>query len=201
MSVLSDVVSSALLSVGNALPELKRTMTADGATASVVVSSSVDKGTDAASSSGPNEKFRIIAQSADFPSLSLESLVTLDEDAHFITSLRETGGAALFIGLSGALTDTLLGYSGTRRRANALRNISLTVPALVNESQSLASFSDSYGRNDTLTFYIVLRTMDWLDETPPDVGDKLDYNSRPLVVSNVEKRTGYYFLTARERRS
>ncbi len=201
--ILANAVAAAIKSISSSLPELARTMEADGATGTVVVASSVDKAIDPASTSGAAEAFRVVAKVADFPILATESLVSLDTKPHLITSLRATGGASWTVGLSPEMDSTECAVSGTRRGNGGVRAIEFTIPALVTEAEP-GTPSDAYAvRYASATYYVIIREGDWPETIKPDTGDALRFWQRGTeIVANVAKathRAGQYILTARER--
>ena len=201
--VLGQAVAAALRSVGSALPELVHVMTADDVSAEVVLSSSVDHGLDAASSSGANETRRFVAKVSDFPSLALESLVEVDSVPYLITSLKSTGGAAWFIGLSDEMSSTQAVVRGTRRIHGAIRGIVLSVPALVCRGTEDGVNDGLYAHSASDTFYVVIRDKDWTETSDPDTGDKLSFTfdgvETEVAVVKAERHKGYFLITSRGR--
>lgn len=199
--LLASAVASALKSVGASLPELKRTMTADGVSASVVLASSVDKGLDAATMSGAGETRRFVAQVEDFPELAMDTLVEIEGTPFLITSLRSTGEAAWFFGVSDALDIVDIAFRGTRREHARVRAIEFPLPALVTELDETNDSADAVAMNSARTWAVVIRTNDWRENTRPDVGDTLafskDGEAVTAKVADVTVHKGYFLISAR----
>jgi len=202
--VLSNAVAAAMRAVGSALPEIARTMSADGATGTVVLASSVDKGLAAATPAGANETRRFVAQVADFPNLTIETLAEIGGASFLITSLRETANAAWFFGVSDEMQKTPVEYFGTRRKGATVRRISAGFPALVAEGEREPTFADAAAMCSDVIWHIVIRKHDWPEVTRPDVGDAIAFDDdkenvrRTFNVANVKVHEGYYVLTVRE---
>ena len=198
--VLADAVASALSAVAAALPSLSKTMEADGATGSVVIASSMDKGVDAISGDTASEELRVVAQASDFPELSRMSLVTFDDSPRLVTSLRNTGNAALFIGLSAEMQSSECAVTGSRRA----RGIALTAPALVlRDSAAPESMADAYAVNDTPHYWILIRCDDWTENGEPMIGDSFRFVEKmtevTAVAASVQTHPGYWLISARGR--
>lgn len=202
-SILGNAVAAAMSAVGKALPELSRKMTADGVTGSVILASSVDKGLDAASSSGANETRRFVAQVSDFPNLEMETLVEVDGLPYLITSLRSTGEAAWFIGLSDEMESSAVIVRGTRREGGRVRTIAATIPALVAEGERGANLDGLAAYRAETSYFVIIRDGDWGENLPPDVGDLVEFRFNDADVSarvsKADHHKGYWLIIARER--
>ena len=134
---LTDAVASAIGAVASAFPTLSKRMTAGSVTATVAVSSRAEKvfpenlGGQVWNSSGVNADRRIIAQVAEFPALVVGMPVKIDGEVCVISSLKKTGDAAWFIGLTDPLDESLVAVAGTRREGGTVRRVALTVSAAV----------------------------------------------------------------------
>ena len=134
---LTDAVASAIGAVASTFPSLSKRMTAGSVTASVAVTSRAEKvfpenlGGQVWNSSGVNSDRRVVAQVADFPALVPGMPVSLDGEVCVISSLKKTGDAAWFIGLTDPLDESFVAVSGTRREGGTVRRVALTVSAAV----------------------------------------------------------------------
>lgn len=200
---IQSAVDIALGAVAAALPSLDRRMTVDGVTARAVLCSSVDVGAEAASTEGANETRRIVAKVSDFPDLTVDSPVDIDGSSHLVTSLRKSGEAAWFVGLSAALSETAAVFSLRRRAAGAARAQSFTVDALAVEADAPSSLGDPvavYGGDE---WRVVVRVADWPLVQPPDIGDDITFYAKDRSVSiaaaRVVRRGGSFVITGRTR--
>lgn len=190
--------------VASALPSLYKRMEADGATGYAVLSSSVDHGPDVAGESGATEVKRIVAKVSDFPDLACESLVDFDGAPHIVTSIRQTGGAAWFVGLSSEMDRCVSHFSGKRRRNGSLSNLSCTVPTLCIETGTNPTYGDASAENSSKSFILVVRRTEWPEVESPETGDTVDFSVdgsetvRANVCSVSDHRT-HFLIRARVR--
>ena len=134
---LTDAVASAIGAVASTFPSLSKRMTAGDVTAPVAILSRAEKmfpenlGGQVWNASGVNSDRRVVAQVADFPALVPGMPVSLDGEVCVISSLKKTGDAAWFIGLTDPLDESLVAVAGTRREGGTVRRVALTVSAAV----------------------------------------------------------------------
>ncbi len=174
---LTDAVASAVEAVASTFPSLSKRMTAGGVTATVAITSRAEKvfpenlGGQVWNSSGVNSDRRIVAQVADFPALVPGMPVSLDGEVCVISSLKKTGDAAWFIGLTDPLDESLVAVRG--------RGIALTVAAAVvytGFDEAGADMSTATSRR-TADIYIPRDATfghgAWTDTRTPEIGDEV----------------------------
>ena len=174
---LTDAVASAIGAVASTFPSLSKRMTAGGVTATVAIASTAEKvfpenlGGQVWNASGVNSDRRIVAQVADFPALVPGMPVKIDGEVCVISSLKKTGDAAWFIGLTDPLEESLVAVRGA--------GLALTVSAAV----VYTGFDDAGAdmsaaiRRRTADIYIPRDSTfghgAWTDTRTPEVGNEV----------------------------
>ena len=174
---LTDAVASAIGAVASTLPSLSKRMTAGSVTATVAITSRAEKvfpenlGGQVWNSSGVNSDRRVVAQVADFPALVPGMPVSIDGEVCVISSLKKTGDAAWFIGLTDPLDESLVAVRGTR--------LAITVAAAVVYTGFDDAGSDASAaiRRRTADIYIPRDSTfghgAWNDTRTPEVGNEV----------------------------
>jgi hypothetical protein len=174
---LTDAVASAIGAVASTFPSLSKRMTAGSVTATVAITSRAEKvfpenlGGQVWNASGVNSDRRVVAQVAEFPALVPGMPVKIDGDVCVISSLKKTGDAAWFIGLTDPLEESLVAVRGA--------GLALTVSAAV----VYTGFDDAGAdmsaaiRRRTADIYIprdpTFGHGAWTDTRTPEVGNEV----------------------------
>lgn len=186
------------------MPDCRAKMSHGDDVATVTKVGTTSKGEDAVSGGGPFEQYRVLALQCDFPGVTKGEVVTVDDSTHIVTSARtDPTASSLVVGLSGAMVKVPCAFYGARRSAADVRQIAFTIPSLITLGTEQSTFADAYAPASSETYYLVVSADEWPDETPPAVGDKLEFfldgKAVTAKAANIERHRGYYTITARSR--
>lgn len=208
---LIDAVASAVEAVASTFPSLSKRMTAGDVAATVAITSRAEKvfpenlGGQVWNSSGVNSDRRIVAKVADFPALVVGMPVKLDGEVCVISSLKKSGDAAWFIGLTDPLDESFVSFAGTRREGGTVRRVSLTVSAAV----VYTGYDDAGAetsveiRRRTADIYVprdaTFGTGAWTEVDPPQGGDVVTMaNGARYAVRSVQEYPNSWLLKGRQ---
>lgn len=208
---LTDAVASAVAAVASTFPSLSKRMTAGDVTATVAITSRAEKvfpenlGGQVWNSSGVNSDRRIVAQVADFPALVVGMPVKLDGEVCVISSLKKSGDAAWFIGLTDPLDESFASFAGTRREGGTVRRVALTISAAVvytGYDEAGAETSVEIRRR-TADIYVprdaTFGTGAWTEVDPPQNGDMVTMASGArYAVRSVQEYPNSWLLKGRQ---
>lgn len=215
-----NIIESAINALCASLHDAVQTMRHGEAQARVLAASSCDLSSDTlAQSEGAREMRRVIAKRRDFPTLSTGDAVEVDGFLSVVTSLRaDPVSASLTIGLSAAFMPCRIAYSLKRPQSKTVSSsaratiplfVSFPLNALALEDTALPSaYADAPAFQYTPSWTVAIPVAQWLEPTPPQVGDELRFDTTEhnapirelcLKVTSAVSNAGVWLLRARPR--
>lgn len=174
------------------MPDCSETLCHAGRSAVVTRVGSLSRGEDAMSGADVNEEVHVIALAIDFPELAKGRLVSLSGKWRIVTSARtDPAAATLLVGLSAELEKCRASY----RRPGT--NISMPVEALAVEGEVIEPNGEAFAPTPCRVWHVAVPEEGWLNESNPQVGDRMDIDGTSLRVSAVARRDGFWILEAR----
>jgi len=177
------------------MPDCSELLRHAGRCATVTRVGSPSRGEDALTETEIGEDVRVLALSADYPTLTKGSLVELGGRWRIVTSARtDPAGATLSLGMSAELEKSRVAY----RRPGT--KIAQTLEVLSVESDVLEPNGDALAPTTSRRWFVAVPVEGWFEPTEPQVGDAIEMDGVNLRVAAVAKRDGFFTLTARTRR-
>lgn len=192
MGMLDDIVASAIESVAAAVPEIVDTMVVGDEEGTVARTSSTDEGIDPVSVAGAAECVRVAAKVADFPYLTRNRLAFLNGEAHLVTSLRKTGGAAWFVGLSSPLAVKNCILRATRSIGGMTRPVVVNFSGYARTERDDDPFNDNAHSSTRLRVTLVAKVADFY--YAPECGNTIEFDGKRFAVISVENQYNHEFV-------
>jgi len=200
MASLVSIIENALVGVASALPDAVLTMVHEGETGNAIKSSSVDLSGEAASESGAVEKSRVVVTASQFHALGSDSLVTVGDAPHIVTSLKtDPVGATKTVGLSEPLSNVYAQIIGVR----GSRTIRFPLDILAENNGLATDMTDGYAPTMIHSWTLCIAVDSWPVDGEPQIGDEFRFEKDGAEIrvktARCNRRERHYIINARSR--